>query len=51
MLTFVETRLFTQLVGQYLTDDEYSTLQNAIAANPEAGAVLEKIEEELDGEA
>ncbi len=40
MLTFVETRLFTQLVGQYLTDDDYSTLQNAIAANPEAGAVV-----------
>ena len=40
MLTFVETRLFTQLVGQYLTDYYYSTLQNAIAANPEAGAVV-----------
>lgn len=40
MLTFVETRLFTQLVGQYFTDDEYAALQNAIAKNPETGDVM-----------
>ncbi len=40
MLTFVETKLFTQLVQQSFTDDEYAALQNAIAANPEAGDVI-----------
>ena len=40
MFTFVETRLFTELVSDYLTDDEYAALQNAIIANPEAGDVI-----------
>lgn len=40
MLTFVETKLFTQLVAQYLSDEEYRQLQHAIAANPEAGDVV-----------
>ena len=40
MLTFVETKLFTQLVHNYLTDDEYVALQSAIVANPEAGDVV-----------
>jgi hypothetical protein len=40
VFTFVETLLFTQLVQNYFTDDEYAGLQNAIAANPEAGDVI-----------
>ena len=40
MLTFIETTLFTPLVGQYLSDDEYAALQQALAANPEAGDVI-----------
>lgn len=40
MFTFVETALFTKLVTGYLTDDEYSILQLALAANPQAGAVI-----------
>jgi mRNA-degrading endonuclease RelE of RelBE toxin-antitoxin system len=40
VLTFVETKLFTQLVVNYFSDDEYAALQNAIAANPEAGDVI-----------
>ena len=40
MLTFVETSLFTRLVSEYLTDDEYLTLQLALAANPAAGVVI-----------
>lgn len=40
MLTFVETKLFTQLVQNYFSDDEYAALQNAIAANPEAGDMI-----------
>ena len=41
MLTFVETTLFTSLVGQYLSDDEYAALQQALTANPEAGDLIE----------
>jgi hypothetical protein len=40
LVTFIETKLFTQLVQDYLSDDEYAALQKAIAANPEAGAVV-----------
>ena len=40
MLTFVETRLFTSLVDQYLSDDEYAELQQALTANPDAGDVI-----------
>jgi hypothetical protein len=39
-LTFVETKLFTSLVGSYLSDDEYAALQLSIAANPEAGEIV-----------
>ena len=40
MLTFVETKLFTQLVQNYFSDDEYAALQNAIVANPQAGDLI-----------
>jgi hypothetical protein len=40
MLTFAETKLFTSLVGGYLSDDEYAALQLSIAANPEAGEIV-----------
>ena len=40
MLTFVETRLFTRLVREYLPDDEYHALQQALIENPEAGDVV-----------
>jgi mRNA-degrading endonuclease RelE of RelBE toxin-antitoxin system len=40
MLTFVETKLFTRLVHEYLTDDEYSALQQALIAEPEAGDII-----------
>jgi hypothetical protein len=40
MQTFVETRLFTKLVQEYLSDDEYGELQQALVANPEAGDVI-----------
>jgi hypothetical protein len=40
MQTFVETRLFTKLVQEYLSDDEYVALQQALVANPEAGDVI-----------
>jgi len=40
MLTFVETRLFTRLVQEYLSEEEYSTLQEFLAEQPEAGDVI-----------
>ena len=40
MFTFVETKLFTRIVQQYLSDDEYSELQQSLMTNPEAGAVI-----------
>jgi len=40
MVTFVETKLFTKLVQQYLTDDDYGTLQQSLIVNPEAGDVI-----------
>jgi hypothetical protein len=33
MYTFVETRLFTRLVGEYLTDAEYAALQATLDAH------------------
>jgi hypothetical protein len=40
MFSFVETKLFTRLVQEYLSDDEYSQLQQALIANPEVGSVI-----------
>lgn len=40
MLTFVETKLFTSLVAQYLSDDEYASMQQALTVNPESGDLI-----------
>lgn len=40
MFTFVETKLFTQLVRQYPADEEYAALQRAIMTNPESGDLI-----------
>jgi hypothetical protein len=40
MQTFVETKLFTKLVREYLSDDEYVELQGALIQQPEAGDVI-----------
>lgn len=40
MLKFVETKLFTKLVNQYLSDDDYAELQAALTAHPEVGDVI-----------
>ena len=40
MLTFVETRLFTKRLRDYLADHEYRALQQALIANPEAGDII-----------
>jgi mRNA-degrading endonuclease RelE of RelBE toxin-antitoxin system len=38
--TFVETKLFTRLIDEYLSDEEFAALQLSLAANPEAGDVI-----------
>ena len=40
MLTFIETAIFTRLIDEYLSDDEYAALQRALVANPDAGDVI-----------
>ena len=40
MISFVETKLFTRLVRELLTDDEYALLQQALIDDPEAGNVI-----------
>ena len=40
MFSFIETKLFTRLVQEYLTDDEYSELQWLLARAPESGPVI-----------
>jgi len=40
MLTFVETRLFTRLVGGYLDDDDNALLQAWLALRPHSGTVI-----------
>lgn len=57
MFSFIETRLFSRLVQEYLTDQEYGELQGELIRNPDAGAVvrgsgyvLKQIREEIEGE-
>jgi mRNA-degrading endonuclease RelE of RelBE toxin-antitoxin system len=40
VFSFIETRLFTKLVLDYLSDQEYSALQEALMRAPEAGPVI-----------
>ena len=40
MFAFIETPLFTRLVKEYLSDEEYLKLQEALADNPEAGPII-----------
>ena len=40
MFTVAETRLFSRIVGTYLTEEEYGALQVRLVANPDQGAVV-----------
>ena len=40
VFTFIETPLFTRLVTEYLSDDEYRELQAMLSENPEAGVII-----------
>ena len=50
---FIESPIFTKLVGDYLDDDEYSKLQTHLLKSPKAGddtisgPVLKKIKEAM----
>jgi len=40
VFSFIETTLFTRLVQEYLSDDEYARLQQHLIDHPEAGSVI-----------
>lgn len=40
MYSFIESKLFSRLLGDYLTDDEYAQLQAALANAPDRGALV-----------
>ena len=40
MYYFIETKLFTQLIQEYLSDEDYAELQKVLLVNPEAGNVI-----------
>lgn len=40
MFSFIETRLFTRLIQEYLSDREYGRLQQELIENPECGSVI-----------
>jgi hypothetical protein len=40
MYSFIETKLFSRLVADVLTDEEYSGLQKALIKDPEAGDLI-----------
>jgi mRNA-degrading endonuclease RelE of RelBE toxin-antitoxin system len=40
VISFVETRLFTRLVLEYLSKDEYRRVQAHLIGNPDAGSVV-----------
>jgi mRNA-degrading endonuclease RelE of RelBE toxin-antitoxin system len=39
-MVFIETSVFTRLVKQYLTDDDYVGLQNHLLLRPDAGPII-----------
>ncbi len=40
MFSFIETKLFTRLIQQYLSEEEYAELQSFLIHNPEAGDII-----------
>lgn len=41
-MVFVETSLFSKLLGRYLSDEEYRALQNHLIERPDVGAVIQR---------
>ncbi len=42
-MEFIETPVFTKLITELLTDDDYRLLQDDIAKNPQAGDLIPKV--------
>jgi hypothetical protein len=40
MHSFIETKLFTKLICEYLSDEEYAELQQALIGNPALGDLI-----------
>ena len=40
MFSFIETKLFSRLVRDYLSDEDYHQLQSELIRNPEAGSLV-----------
>lgn len=40
MYIFIETKLFSRLVVEYLTDEDYAKLQRVLIEDPEAGELI-----------
>lgn len=40
MYSFIETKLFSRLLGDYLSDDEYAALQAALVHAPDRGSLV-----------
>jgi hypothetical protein len=40
MLSFIETKLFTKLVTEHLSDEEYARLQESLIRDPETGDLI-----------
>jgi hypothetical protein len=40
MLSFIETRLFTKLVNEHLSDEAYARLQEVLIRDPETGDLI-----------
>ncbi len=40
MMLFIETPIFTEVVQEYLSDESYSELQQALILRPDAGNVI-----------
>jgi len=39
-MVFIETRAFTKLLSNYLSDDDYRALQSYLLQKPDAGAIV-----------
>ena len=40
MYSFIETKLFSRLLGDYLTDEQYAELQATLVEAPDRGALV-----------
>jgi mRNA-degrading endonuclease RelE of RelBE toxin-antitoxin system len=40
MHSFIETKLFSRLVADYLNEEDYAQLQNALIKDPKAGDLI-----------